>query len=408
MSTLIHISWVCISIIHSTTLLSSINTIDDWNVYDTNTGNGWINGDIILNSNNILNKKYHGLFGGNSNSNITNTTVSTTSTLSRNDIQLSTPGTLTLTFTLIFGCDILNLTDTISVTIGDIEKQYYWVDAYDYGYATNNYPFKAQTFTISVFNTDSILYEQCDEVPGDSTVWAIDGSITSNTYEADTAIPISFISKFDYTSPFQNDNKYWAVTDIEFTMNTVTIAPKDSTDENKQIFGMDTTTFIAIIVVGVFVCIVIIILIIYCKKKKNVSSDDEVEMTDNGMQMNWKYTVKGQKVTDNTQLKSVFDSPLSDKGNQTLNYGNQQQSHIVPVAGGGENVKVNASYFSNNNYAANKSQERTHMTVNNNNQTEAPPSLPTIMGKRMQSHKNDDSSDDDSIFKMQNKYAQED
>eukprot|EP00483_Globobulimina_turgida_P009968 UN09987 len=79
--------------------------------------------------------------------------------------------------------------------------------------------------------------------------------MTSKQYQANTEILVSFASTFDYSSPYENDDKYWAVTNIQFKMDAINLSGKDKKDE---IIGMDIIAFIIIIVVAVCSLIVII------------------------------------------------------------------------------------------------------------------------------------------------------
>ena len=374
-------------IVKSVKILSSNDNpiYDDFLVYDNNNNNnnnddnlGWINGDIIIESNI---KKYHGLFDGDLNGLKINNDSNGISELSRTDIQLSKKGKLQMNFTLIFGCSILNITDIITVTIGTTKKIFYWVDTYDYKYENNKYPFSTSLFTINLYKNDSILYDSCYEVPGDDTVWIINNSIiTDKEYDKNINIPISFKSTFDYNSPYNDDNKYWSVYDIQFT---VIDYDDDNNDNNNNSSSSSIITIIAIIIVVIFLFIVIIFFIWYCKKKKKKNDENDnngVEMGDNGMV--WKYTVKGQKVTDKTQLRSAFDTPMSI------------QSKVV----NNNNNNYNNNNYNNNNYG----QQRQKNIIENH-----PPSLATIMGRQPSNNNNDKDSDEDSILRMQNKYASE-
>ena len=298
------------------TLLSPGTTIqDDFGVYDSKSGNGWINGDIILQSI-ISSQKYHGLFDGDLNGNISdNNTFNGISELLRTDIQLNVAknGKLIMNFTLVFSCDILNKSDIIEVSIGNtISKQYYWIDTYDDLYSTNKYPFKTSTFTIDLDDSDPILYEECEHIPGNMGVWTISDSIASSITDANTQIPISFKSAFDYDTMAEDEEKYWAVYNIEFTVIDTSGSPNNNNDDD----DIDLVMIISIAVSGLFLLIAIIFIIWYCKRKRNDESDqvemtedesDKVQMID-GVQ--WRYTVKGQKITDKTQLKSAFDTPM--------------------------------------------------------------------------------------------------
>eukprot|EP01084_Bolivina_argentea_P106742 190948_1 len=188
-----------VSIILAKRILPTGITADDWNI------SNWKNGAITIESTTFSNKTYHGLFDG----------LMDENNLSRNDIQLERTGTLTMTFTLIFGCQIIEKSDNITVTVGTTSNIYYWEDK------LGEYPYKtSQGFTINK-NNDSILYTSCSSGSFNTTAWSIKSSITSKKYTPNKRIYIAFISNFNYNIPYDDDDKYWAVTDIEFNVKKV-------------------------------------------------------------------------------------------------------------------------------------------------------------------------------------------
>eukprot|EP00483_Globobulimina_turgida_P001975 UN01977 len=214
-----------INIIYNTfgqTILPIGTTTDDWN--------GWKNGDTTKSTS--TNKKYHGVFDGDEGE----------TTLSRPDIELKVPGVLMMNFTLIFGCQIIANTDKITVNIGTASNDYYLIDNVDYPHTTT------AGFTINIYsNIDNILSPLCND-----SIWSIKSSIKSSIYGANIPINnISFISTFNYTVPYDDDDKYWAVTDIIFILQ--------ATD---RIIGSVESGNTAIIVTIIVVCVVLLILLI--------------------------------------------------------------------------------------------------------------------------------------------------
>ena len=234
-----------INILLSQTILPVGTTVDDWRTLDSNIG--WLNGDIITQSP-TTNTQYHGLFDGD---------IGETN-LSRDDIQLSVTGTLTMSFVLIFSCDIIEFTDEITVNIDNTSTTYWWKDTMGDGY-----PYNEEDFTINQYDTDPVLYSSCTSSYINNTAWTIESSITSQEIEANTPINIAFTSSFNYTVPFDEDDKYWAVTNITFTVVEAEAVVVDPVD--------NTATTVVIVIVCIILCILLVVLFRYCYKSRMIS-----------------------------------------------------------------------------------------------------------------------------------------
>eukprot|EP01083_Nonionella_stella_P153160 491683_1 len=238
MAQLLFVIWThCVLRTYSRTVLQIGSTPDDWSTFDDNIG--WTNGEIVTTST-TLNQKYHGLFDGDTGETL----------LSRHDLELDQSGTLTMNFTLIFGCRIIEQTDKLSVTLGNESTDYYILNT------LNDYPYTTQAgFTIDLFHTEPMFTALCND-----SLWSIQSSITSTIYEAHIPIYIAFESSFNYTTP--DTVKYWAVTDIVF--NVV------STDTWIDDIENNATSIMILIVICVLLFLLFIPLFRYCYKGKKV------------------------------------------------------------------------------------------------------------------------------------------
>eukprot|EP01084_Bolivina_argentea_P078563 142575_1 len=234
-------------------------TYDDYlvrEVVNFTSNGGWNNGDYLI-DNSSTGIIYHGPFD--------EYTLGITSTLSR-QLRVANYGYIRVNFTLIFGCDILNFTDNINLHFDRNAQaaEYYWIDTYSYDYSTNNYPYTTSNGFIIEEYYDSVLLDSsyCTNNIngiGNTISWAIhDSYLSPITYKPGDTFLFALTGRFNHDIPYNNDGKYWAVTNIVFelihiqteyptfdptqqpTINPITIMPT-TVPTNNPITIMPTT-----------------------------------------------------------------------------------------------------------------------------------------------------------------------